>query len=42
MTGPKFGSDQGKVMLVIRALYELKSSVEAFRDILAEQLRSLS
>ena len=42
MAGKKFGSDQGKFMLVIRALYGLKSYVEAFRDILAEQLRSLS
>ena len=42
VAGKKFGSDQGKFMLVIRALYGLKLSVEAFRGILAEQLRSLS
>ena len=34
--GPEFGSEKGKNMLVVRALYELKSSRAAFRAFLAE------
>jgi hypothetical protein len=36
--GPEFGSDKGKTMIVIRALYGLKSSGAAFRAFLAETL----
>ena len=40
--GPEFGSDQGKVMIVVRALYGLKSSGAAFRALLAEVLYDLN
>ena len=36
--GPEFGSDEGKVMIVKRALYGLKSSGAAFRSFLATRL----
>ena len=36
--GPEFGNDQGKVFIIIRALYGLKSSGAAFRAFLAERL----
>ena len=36
--GPEFGSDEGKIMIVTRALYGLKSSGAAFRSFLAERL----
>ena len=36
--GPEFGTDEGKIMLVSRALYGLKSSGAAFRAFLAERL----
>ena len=36
--GAEFGSDAGKTMLVVRALYGLKSSGAAFRAFLAETL----
>ena len=36
IAGPEFGSDQGKVMKITRALYGLKSSGAAFRSKLAE------
>ena len=39
--GAEFGDDQGKIMLVVRALYGLKSSGAAFRAFLAETLASL-
>ena len=39
--GPEFGSEKGKVMLVVRALYGLKSSGAAFRAFLAETLDSI-
>ena len=39
--GPEFGSDQGKIMIVVRALYGLKSSGAAFRALLAETLHDL-
>ena len=40
--GPEFGSDAGKIMLVVRALYGLKSSGAAFRALLAETLYDLN
>ena len=36
--GPEFGSDEGKVMIVTRALYGLKSSGASFRAFLATRL----
>jgi hypothetical protein len=36
--GPEFGPDCGKTMIVVRALYGLKSSGAAFRSFLAEHL----
>ena len=36
IAGPEFGSDAGKNMLVVRALYGLKTSGAAFRAFLAE------
>ena len=36
--GPEFGSDEGRVMIVTRALYGLKSSGAAFRAFLATRL----
>ena len=39
--GPEFGSDQGKIMIVVRALYGLKSSGAAFRALLVETLHDL-
>ena len=38
IAGPEFGTDAGKLMIVVRALYELKSSGAAFRSLLAEVL----
>ena len=38
IAGPEFGSDKGKRMLVVRALYGLKSSGAAFCAFLAETL----
>ena len=38
IAGPEFGSEKGKIMLVVRALYGLKSSGAAFRALLAEVL----
>ena len=38
IAGPEFGDEQGKIMLVVRALYGLKSSGAAFRSFLAERL----
>ena len=40
--GPDFGSDAGKIMTVVRALYGLKSSGAAFRALLAETLYDLN
>ena len=34
-TGPEFGSESGCIMIVVRALYGLKSSGAAFRELLA-------
>ena len=39
--GPEFGSDQGKLMLITRALYGLKTSSASFRSYLAETLYEL-
>ena len=39
--GPEFGSEQGSLMLIVRALYGLKSSGAAFRSLLAETLHDL-
>jgi hypothetical protein len=38
IAGPEFGSEEGKAMIVVRALYGLKSSGAAFRSFLAETL----
>ena len=39
--GPEFGSDCGKIMIVVRALYGLKSAGAAFRALLAETLHDI-
>ena len=39
--GPKFGSNQGKIFIIVRTLYGLKSSGAAFRALLAETLHDL-
>ena len=36
--GPEFGAEQGKVFIVVRALYGLKSASAAFRAFMAKQL----
>ena len=41
VTGPEFGSDEGSLMLIKRALYGLKSSGAAFHSYLAEVLYDL-
>ena len=41
IAGPEFGSDAGKIMLVVCALYGLKLSGVAFRTLLAEKLWEL-
>ena len=41
IAGAEFGSDAGKKMLIVRALYGLKSSGAAFRSLLAETLSDL-
>ena len=38
LAGPEFGSEQGTIMIVVRALYGLKSSGAAFRAMLADRL----
>ncbi len=40
--GPEFGSDEGKVMIIVRALYGLRSSGAAVRALLAETLYDLN
>jgi hypothetical protein len=42
IAGHEFGSDAGKIMIIKRALYGLKSSGAAFRSFLAETLYDLS
>jgi hypothetical protein len=39
--GPEFGSDSGKVVIVARALWGLKSTGASFRNHLADQLREM-
>ena len=39
--GPEFGSEQGSIMIVVMALYGLKSSGAAFRSLLAETLHEM-
>ena len=39
--GKEFGTDQGKKAIIVRALYGLKSSGEAFRAHLADCMRSM-
>ena len=41
VAGPEFGSDAGKKMLIVRALYGLKTSGAAFRSFLAEHLHDM-
>jgi hypothetical protein len=41
VAGPEFGRDSGSVMLIVRALYGLKSSGAAWRSKLAETLRAI-
>ena len=41
IAGPEFGSECGKTMLVVRALYGLKSSGAAFRTFLADHIWDL-
>ena len=41
IVGPRFGSDAGKKMIIVRAPYRLKSSCEAFLSLLAETLLDL-
>ena len=36
--GPEFGNQEGKIMIIVRALYGLKSSGAAFRSLLAEKI----
>ncbi len=38
VAGAEFGSDAGSVMLIVRALYGLKSSGASWRSMLAETL----
>ena len=39
--GPEFGSESGSIMIVMKALYGLKGSGEAFRAHLAEKLHNI-
>jgi hypothetical protein len=39
--GPEFGSNQGRPVLIVRALYGLKSSGARWRDHLATILREI-
>ena len=41
IAGPEFGTEKGKIMLVVRALYGLRSSGAAFRAFLAETLDNI-
>lgn len=41
VAGPEFGSESGQIMIIVRALYGLKSSGAAFRALLAETLHDL-
>ena len=39
--GNEFGTEQGKVFIVVRALYGLKSAAAAFRAFMASKLEEL-
>ena len=39
--GPEFGADQGKPVIIVRALYGLKSARASFRNHLADAMRHL-
>ena len=41
IAGPEFGPDAGKIMIITRAMYGLKSSGAAFRSFLAETLNDI-
>ncbi len=41
VAGPEFGSKEGKVFLVVKALYGLKSASFSFRSYMAEQLSKM-
>ena len=41
MSGPDFGLEQGKVMLVVSSLYGMKSSWVDFTDLISEHLHDL-
>ena len=41
IAGPEVGSDEGKIMIIVRALYGLKSAGATFRAFLGEHLYSL-
>ena len=41
IAGPEFGPDEGKTLLVVRALYGLKSASFSFRSYMAEKLTNL-
>ena len=41
MDWPEFGTEQVKVMIIVRELYVLKSSGAAFKDLIDEQLHEL-
>ena len=41
IAGPEFGSEAGTTMIIVRALYGLKSSGAAFRSFLAETLNDI-
>ena len=41
IAGPEFGTEKGKIMMIVKALYGLKSSGAAFRAFLAETLNTL-
>ena len=41
IAGPKFGSEQGKTFLVVKALYGLKSASYSFRSYMAEKLSNM-
>lgn len=42
VAGPEFGSNQGKAMIIRKALYGLKSSGAAWRSLLASTLREMN
>lgn len=41
IAGPEFGSEEGKVFLVVKALYGLKSASFSFRSFMAETLTAM-